>query len=264
MMLRVDPSIVSRNFSAAACDYDCWARPQLAIAESLCGMIPSSPEPDSILDAGCGTGFLTQNLRERFPDAHIHGMDLAPGMIEFCRERFGHDERTSFTVADALKWNPEGRFDLLASNCCVQWLGKPEVWLENFAAWLHPGGRIAVSILLPGSLYELRESYRAACGDPLDALELFNEETHRAAWNAAALNCIAARSEIHKFEFPAPKDVLLYFKKIGVTLSRQPAHAPLRHGQIKRLMQHYADHFTNEHGQAVCTYAVLYALLEKT
>ncbi|MBN1515934.1 methyltransferase domain-containing protein [Candidatus Sumerlaeota bacterium] len=262
-MVNIDRSIVSQNFSAAARNYDRWAKPQLEIAKLLRELAPSGAAPERILDVGCGAGFLTRLLRERYPESQIHGIDLAPGMIELCRERFQHDARMDFSIADAMSWDPDAAYDLTAASCCVQWLGDPADWLPRFRAWLRPDGAMLVSILLPGTFRELRASYSAVCGETLTGPELFPEEYHHEAWDAIALKCIEAKRETHVFFYPSARDVLAYFKKIGVAMSRHPGNSPLPYGRIKRLLEYYTTHFTDAAGNAACTYDVLYALLEK-
>src|SRR5581483_5624944 len=43
------------------------------------------PQPTSVLDAGCGTGKLLRQVRTRWPDAQLIGVDPAQGMIEIAQ-----------------------------------------------------------------------------------------------------------------------------------------------------------------------------------
>src|SRR4051794_41596317 len=44
---------------------------------------------ETILDAGCGSGRLTQLLIERVPDGRVIGVDASASMIDAARERLG-------------------------------------------------------------------------------------------------------------------------------------------------------------------------------
>jgi tRNA (cmo5U34)-methyltransferase len=44
------------------------------------------PSPENILDLGCGTGMLTQQIIELLPEAHIYAIDGSMGMLEAARE----------------------------------------------------------------------------------------------------------------------------------------------------------------------------------
>jgi len=52
-----------------------------------------------ILDVGCGTGYLTKLLLDRWPDARITAIDIAPGMIEYARDRF-NESNVEFACLD--------------------------------------------------------------------------------------------------------------------------------------------------------------------
>jgi SAM-dependent methyltransferase len=51
-----------------------------------------------LLDIGCGTGRWTQTLRGSV--SHYHGIDFAPGLIEYARNAYGDPPHTVFSVAD--------------------------------------------------------------------------------------------------------------------------------------------------------------------
>lgn len=46
-------------------------------------------EPRSVLDAGCGEGFVLDYLAKRHPDVRLTGVDLSDEAVAFARERFG-------------------------------------------------------------------------------------------------------------------------------------------------------------------------------
>lgn len=68
-----------------------------------------------VLDAGCGTGWLSNAMRLRYPVA-VTGIDFNPGAIEFAgaaARDLGVD--THFEVADVFTYAPGRRFDLIVS-----------------------------------------------------------------------------------------------------------------------------------------------------
>lgn len=73
-------------------------------------------DPASVLDLGTGTGKAARLAAERFPDAEVVGVDLAPRMIEQARALLPPelDGRVRFDVADASELPfQDGAFDLV-------------------------------------------------------------------------------------------------------------------------------------------------------
>jgi tRNA (cmo5U34)-methyltransferase len=61
-------------------------------------LIPSRAK--TIVDLGAGSGLLTQLIRDRFPEAHIHLIDFSGSMLELARKRLGGDARITFHQAN--------------------------------------------------------------------------------------------------------------------------------------------------------------------
>lgn len=55
-----------------------------------------------MIDIGCGPGNSTQVLAERFPNAHILGIDSSPNMIQTAREQYPGLEFMVCNAADDL------------------------------------------------------------------------------------------------------------------------------------------------------------------
>ena len=58
------------------------------------------PAAKTIIDLGAGTGILTALIRQHFPEAQIHLVDLSRPMLEIARERFANDSRIHFHQLD--------------------------------------------------------------------------------------------------------------------------------------------------------------------
>jgi ubiquinone/menaquinone biosynthesis C-methylase UbiE len=73
-------------------------------------------QPRRVLDLGTGTGVVALALAERYPEAHVVGIDLSPGMIEEARGKVPPEleSRVSFEVGDASALVcSDGEFDLV-------------------------------------------------------------------------------------------------------------------------------------------------------
>ncbi|WP_199550338.1 methyltransferase domain-containing protein [Streptomyces sp. N35] len=84
--------------------------------------------PQRVVDLGCGPGNVTATLAQRWPDAHITGLDSSPAMIEAALPLAASTPlgtgRLDFRLADISGYVPEhdGVVDLLLSNAALQWV----------------------------------------------------------------------------------------------------------------------------------------------
>jgi trans-aconitate 2-methyltransferase len=92
-------------------------------------------------DIGCGPGNSTEVLRERFPHAHIVGVDSSSDMIDAARKRL---PGITLEVADIRRWRPEQPLDVILANAALQWIPGHDTLMPALIARLNPGGALAV------------------------------------------------------------------------------------------------------------------------
>ncbi|RZL36474.1 MAG: class I SAM-dependent methyltransferase [Pedobacter sp.] len=81
-------------------------------------------ENAKILEIGCGPGNITKYLLNKRPDLNIHGIDLAPNMIELAEK---NNPTASFAVMDARKINElETKFDAIIAGFCIPYFSPTE------------------------------------------------------------------------------------------------------------------------------------------
>lgn len=253
---------VAENFSAAAASYDRWAAPQRLSAQRLAAMIPADPTPRRILDAGCGTGALVQQLHQRFPRASLVGVDLAAGMIDACRQSLAHIPDLTLVVADLAGYEPSHRFDLIASNFSLHWLPNPADAIRRFRALLDPAGLIALAVPVEGSLAELAQSYRDATRREMPGTVMLSADTYLHALDRAGLRSLHCEITPLVARFSSGLDVLRYFRATGTTLRHQPGYRPHSAAHTRRLTRRYEQLFADPSGRVPLTFSVLYLLAE--
>ncbi|MFE8072150.1 malonyl-ACP O-methyltransferase BioC [Marinobacteraceae bacterium S3BR75-40.1] len=151
-------SRVAKDFGAAATRYDRSARLQRTVVEALMALQPTG-EARAVLDLGCGTGLAIPKLAHHFPQARLHALDLAEGMVAYTQERFGNQLSTA-AVADAEALPlPQGCVDRVFSSLMIQWCPAPSRVLQEIHRVLQPGGVALISTLVDGTLLELKEAW---------------------------------------------------------------------------------------------------------
>ncbi len=100
-----------------------------------------SSSPRSIIDIGCGPGNSTRVLKDIFPDAEILGVDSSPNMIEKARSE---NPDIEFALCDALSLS--GKYDLIFSNACLQWIPDHMKVIPSLMKKLNDGGILAVQM----------------------------------------------------------------------------------------------------------------------
>ena len=74
-----------------------------------------------ILELGCGTGYVTEQLSNLFPKAHITAIDFAESMIEVAKTR-QNVKNVMFHCEDIERLRLEETYDVIISNATFQWL----------------------------------------------------------------------------------------------------------------------------------------------
>ena len=87
-----------------------------------------------MLDAGCGTGQVTEMLRARLPRGEVVALDGSASMIERARERLG-DDRVTYVVADLQRPIPiDEPVDAVLSTATFHWVLDHDALFRNLAA----------------------------------------------------------------------------------------------------------------------------------
>lgn len=92
---------------------------------------------ERILDLGCGTGHLTQQMAER--GAMAVGIDSSAEMIAQARQNY---PKLRFELADAAGYRAGEPFDAVFSNAALHWIRPPAAVAASIAAGLKQGGRL--------------------------------------------------------------------------------------------------------------------------
>jgi trans-aconitate 2-methyltransferase len=96
-----------------------------------------------VLDIGCGTGRLTEELARRVPAGRVIGVDQSPAMLStaaaWLREQAPH---TGLVQADAAALPFRRAFDAVFSGATFHWIHDHAALFRSIITALRPGGRL--------------------------------------------------------------------------------------------------------------------------
>jgi trans-aconitate 2-methyltransferase len=154
---------MSHEWDAAT--YDRISDPMLRMGSAVLDRLPLEGH-ETVLDAGCGSGRVTEQLAERLPQGHVIALDASSAMIDQARQRLDRfGERVSFVVADLGRPLPiDGPVDAILSTATFHWVPDHDALFRNLAAVLRPGGRLVAQCGGAGDLARVM-SVVAGIGD---------------------------------------------------------------------------------------------------
>ncbi|HSS46884.1 MAG TPA: malonyl-ACP O-methyltransferase BioC [Burkholderiales bacterium] len=166
----LDKRLVRLSFERAAATYDQAAVLQREVgARMLSRLDYIKLTPNSVLDAGSGTGHGSRELKQRYPRAKVLALDIALAMLERSRR---HGRWLPFLPQPIVHLCADiERMPLKAAsagmvwcNLALQWVNQPQRAFAEMHHVLQPGGLLMFSTFGPDTLKELRQAYSGIDG----------------------------------------------------------------------------------------------------
>lgn len=114
------------------------------------------PPCNSILDLACGTGILTFQIAEKFPESKIVGVDVTESYLNMARKKLKPHHKITFLNQDAEKLNLDGKFDCITSSYLPKYCNA-EILINSCLNHLTKNGKI----ILHDFTYPKNRSVRA-------------------------------------------------------------------------------------------------------
>jgi trans-aconitate 2-methyltransferase len=214
---------MSRDWDAAT--YDRVAHPQARWGAAVIDRLPLRGD-ERVLDAGCGSGRVTELLAERLPGGTIVALDGSPAMIEQARLRLArYDARIEYLIADLGRPIPlAAPVDAVVSTATFHWVPDHDALFRNLAAVLVRGGRLVAQCGGAGNVASVMRVL-ASIGDGWlgDVVFATPEATARRleAAGFSELDCWLTE-EPTTFEAGEPFETFLRTVILGAHLARLP------------------------------------------
>lgn len=124
--------------------YDRISGPQEAMGREVLERLPLNGD-ELALDAGCGSGRLTEQLLRRLPEGRVIALDASRSMVEAARERLAAplaQGRVRLVRGELLELELEESVDVVFSTATFHWIADHERLFARLRAALRPGGRL--------------------------------------------------------------------------------------------------------------------------
>ena len=248
--------LVAKNFSDAAERYDRLAFIQNDIRRELFEKIQIRKD-SRILDVGCGTGILLEELLRENPGGLNVGLDLVWGMVD--RAKALH-EKGGLLQADAAALPfQSGTFDLIVSSSAYQWTKDPGSAFSEAHRVLKKAGEFHAVLFGQETLRELFESLRAA--SPRIRNELARMGTlsscgdmRRGMEEAGFRDCVVF-SEYRQAVFSDLWSLMMWLKSVGV--NSLGGRVFLGREGLKEAQRYYETHYGKQ-GGILATFEVVW------
>ncbi len=214
---------MTRDWDAAT--YDRVADPMTRWGAAVLDRLPLAGD-ERVLDAGCGSGRVTEQLLARLPHGRVVALDGSPAMIEAARRRLAWAAgRVEFVVADLGRSLPLAEpVEAILSTATFHWVPDHDALFRNLAAVLRPGGRLVAQCGGEGNIATVRATL-AAVGDRSPAPWTFaTPEATRRRLEAAGFVEVETwlRPEPTPIEAGEPLETYLATVVLGDQLARLP------------------------------------------
>jgi len=219
--------------------------------------------PQNILDAGCGTGYCTRALQQKFPKASLTGIDIAQGMIEQANKQNKAFGKIDYQCAD-IEQLPfaENHFDLVFSSLSIQWASNLEKIFTEFNRVLKTNGVLMFSTLATNTLTELKQSWQAV-DQQLHVNQFTDSNTLFKTINNSGFIPPELNNEVIILTFNTVIDLMKSLKAIGANnVNHKKQTGLLGKNKLKQLQLAY-EKFKLDDGKLPASYDVIYGYTKK-
>lgn len=259
---------VKHSFSSATESYDEHAVLQREIGDRLVNHLEFTKiDPKRILDIGCGTGYVTRLLCQRYKKADVTALDLSEGMVKAtcCAHgrRLPWHGRRYHVVSDGCSLPfTDGSFDLVTSNLAMQWVPEPMQMMREMRRVLAPNGLMIFSTFGRRTLSELRQALALISHERAGLVLPFPDVTSLGdSLMQLPIELPVTDTDIFTLTYPDTMALVRELKHIGASSAAIQSRPNGLYGRslLKQLDEIYTGRYQDEEGRVHATFEALYA-----
>jgi len=216
-LISIDKKQVRQSFGSAALSYDGLATLQRKVGLELLDRASLNGQvvDGLLLDIGCGTGFLTQQLMSLCRAEQVVAVDIALAMLEVTRDKLKSSDKVRYICADAEQLPlMEGSVDSIVSNLALQWCQNLKETFNGFKQVLGQNGRLYFSTFGPQTLKELKSSW-AEVDDYRHVNSFYSLSELETFLQNAGFTDISIESKIYQAHYSSVFELMRELKGIG-------------------------------------------------
>lgn len=255
----LDKKITRQHFEKAADSYDASAVLQREICKRMGERLDYIKlQPNAVLDAGCGTGFITKDLLKRYPKSKILALDLALNMARKTKQQGSWLRKPQLICADAEQLPLKAKsVELVISNLMIQWSNDLGKMFTGFHSVLKPNGLLLFSTFGPDTLKEMRESWSSVDDTPHTSSFVDMHEIGDALLKAGFINPVTDM-EVITMTYSNVRQLMKDIKEIGASNTDSARSKGLMGKQKLKAFEKAYEQFKTADGLYPASWEIIY------